>query len=523
MTTHPLVYLRRREAVNTVRGAVSSPRRMGALLLFGLLMVVFVGEPILLAVNGTRTPRFLRTEDVLNSARLVLAGWFVLHSLQWVRAGLSDRVLLLPQAHYDWLFPAPVSRRALVLNHLLGSYLPFVWGSPMMALPIVAAAGVWFPEFQPALFAVTILTFLLFDLAAFNLTTLVAVYARGGGTGRRSGAILLRGWLLLALAVVVGVAIWRAAGASSFGDTLSWLPAVLLIPFFGLADLGLAPLGGLPAWGLAVLVALALAAGGSLWLLLDRFAEATEPGRDAAASSGSGSVSDGWTRGLSSLQGERAMVWKTLLALRRGGGRVLLVVGIGVVGLTAAALGPPMLVLAAAPLAFLLYYGLLAESLFGIFASDLERGELLRSLPLRPARVLAISLSLLIAVGVGAGWLALLAGWLTFAPQARPWLLLAAAELPLLVPLLFLVRGLFTTLFPPQREAETLDMIYAAAVELAVLGLSLFVLVLPLAALMVAIFLRASPPLAWAASAATALPLLAALWWALLRAYRSRG
>src|SRR5581483_3460193 len=84
------------------------------------------------------------------------------------------------------------------------------------------------------------------------------------------------------------------------------------------------------------------------------------------------------------------LVWKTLLALRRSAGRLLLVVGLGVAGLTATAvLGSPRLLALVAPAAFLLYYSLLAETLFAVFVADLERPDLLRPLPLRPWRALA--------------------------------------------------------------------------------------------------------------------------------------
>src|SRR5205814_10327956 len=99
---------------------------------------------------------------------------------------------------------------------------------------------------------------------------------------------------------------------------------------------------------------------------------------------------------------------------------------------------------------FLLYYGLLAETLFAVFVADLERSDLLRPLPLRPARALLASLGVLIAAGVAAGWLPLLASWLVYGGEARGWLLVAAAELPLVVPLVFLGRGALITLFPPQ-------------------------------------------------------------------------
>jgi putative ABC exporter len=362
---------------------------------------------------------------------LVGLGLFVMMVLGWLFPGKSG-LLEFTESEVQFLFPAPVTRRSLIIHRLLRSQLGLLFAAIVPALV--------FPSGSPASrakFAVSMWIILVTMRVHFTGITLAraSLLLRGaGGTDARR-----RQWIVPAVmagaVAVVATTIVRAfvlRPATDVGDFLnrfgevvtSGAPRVILWPFVALTR----PL--FTAWPGPFLSALALAIGvlalNVVWVLrsddaLQEITAQIEAKRDTPKVRGRAAPragAAGWTLSLHG-RPELLFMWKSAMEMLRGVNAVSLLryggaaVGISV-SLTSALLSATHSRGSAAA------FGLLAVAIAGFAAllgpqiarndlrEDLLHLELLKTWPVRASALIRGEMLGPAAMLTGCAWLALL-------------------------------------------------------------------------------------------------------------------
>ena len=216
-----LLYLLRKQTIGTLR---QIRRRFagikGALMAIGIVVVLcFMLVPLLFSSGGSRERAELTAE---------IRTWGSLGLLVFlVATGMTARTLYFKPAEVDFLFPAPISRRQLVLYNTLGRLRVVFLSALWCSLFLVSRAQHWFAGFCGILLSLALMQLTVQCLGLFFSAVSEAL-------GKKLRRLLLLG---IAALVVGGLMLAReqvAAGgsflevASAFVDSpavraLSWV------------------------------------------------------------------------------------------------------------------------------------------------------------------------------------------------------------------------------------------------------------------------------------------------------------
>jgi len=257
---------------------------------------------------------------------LVGIALLVIMALAWLFPGDSGLLAFTP-SETDFLFPAPVSRRALLVHRLLRSQLGLLFAAivPAFLFPSGSAAS-------RVKFAVSMwLIFLTMRVHFTGITLARASLALGQGKRRQWGALAV---MLAAVAVVGGAVIRACAGLRSAADIpdaverlgaigVSGIASWILWPFTALARPLFAESAG--AYGVAITGALVVFAVNLVWVLRsdEAFQDAVS---DAEARRAEKKLRDrpvvrarsvGWQLALSG-RPESMFAWKNAMQMLRG-------------------------------------------------------------------------------------------------------------------------------------------------------------------------------------------------------------
>jgi hypothetical protein len=234
---------------NALRSSLTDPRRLVPLLGVVIVFAMQIVNGLVLAAFRPPMPsafaRFL-TEHV----DLIGGGVFLLLLLMIVGLidyGLSEGFLAFTLADVDYLFPAPIPRRAVLAYRLAGvTLVSFYRGSFLFAMIW------WYGLTQVALYrggpgaALVSVAALFFCLGGY--TNLALVMKLVFGFGRLA---LLRRWLTVLLVLGIAAlafAAWRYGVATVLKLAQHWVPAALFYPCRLASDAVVAPLTGHMGW-----------------------------------------------------------------------------------------------------------------------------------------------------------------------------------------------------------------------------------------------------------------------------------
>ena len=277
------------------------------------------------------------------TARLGALG-IALMAAKWWITGADDRALAFSPAEIHLLFPAPVTRRMLVLTKLIRAQI-IVFVNTIVWSVILRGEGMHLTAWRRAMGLWILFSALHLHRLAAALTT--ASVARHGAFGRRRQVVPIA--VVAIAAGALGWSIYRAGPALGrawpfgigavfqvLGRQLETVPArYVLAPFRALLAPALAP--DLATWARAIGPALGLLAFHLIWVLRTDLAfeeAALEASERRAVRRGRGPTAEGArsTGDLTTAQARRrsaalspagipavAIVWKNLLSARRSG------------------------------------------------------------------------------------------------------------------------------------------------------------------------------------------------------------
>ncbi len=421
-------------------------------------------------------------------------------------SALGEGGLFFTQSDVDFLFPAPLSRRAVLLFKMLGRYfgllLPAMYIPFIVGGPIAREAGVSGFGFLPG-----ILGAWLFLIAVTNTAQAVLlnrVDKTDGVTDDENPAVQQRkrlqkilGWSLLAFIAIGAYALYDGLVSEGPSDVLG--EAVRLLNGRAV-DLLLFPVGwasdlfraAFHAWTIADtgrVVGLFALTAASFALLFSRDRDFYEGALEISArrlkavqavqKGDAGSILSQMAqegkfnkgREVRAIgTGARAILWKDLIAVTRtplkSWGTLLLVASIPAIlsqvvgrGFTSGGTGgiagpngsPSMATNGFGVLMWLFIFTLNMSSLFLLSLRDmLRRADISKALPIPPARLLLAELALSIAQLTILGWFSL--GLMTAFSGAGPTTLIAFVVLPSLAALILFVQTSFVLLYPNQND-----------------------------------------------------------------------
>src|SRR5690606_34357096 len=202
---------------------LKSPRALAALALAGLWAFSLFASPG--PGESGRPADFLATETMF---RLVVLGTFAGAAFYWL-VGSERRALTFTPAEVDFLFPAPLTRRQLVLYKLLRAQATIFVNVVIWTLLLRRgdAAGVDL-VFRPLSIWVLLATLHLHRLGA-TLVRLGAIGHERLGLRRMALPLTLFG---VAAGAVVGSLLftWPQGGITSFADAGTWIRAATSSP-----------------------------------------------------------------------------------------------------------------------------------------------------------------------------------------------------------------------------------------------------------------------------------------------------
>jgi len=438
--------------VRKIFGGLGRPRN---LLMFVVGVAFFGGYLALLALpyGGSRSDPSL--------ARLygppIMLGLFLLSLF----VSLRNPGIYFQPAEIELLFPAPVSRRALLVYKLVSETAPIVLLSVFFGLFMRRVTGGY------AAAAVGTLLFFLFNHLCLRAVALLGACVSERFRGRAFATALAA--VLAAVAAAVAVLYLRARDPSELADTArailrsdAWRAA--LAPFSILAEVFAAETAlGLLAWSAAGAAITALA--GWLVIRLDvDYREASiatsrrvqaqldrvRRSSPFAVAPAEGARARGTLPMFPRWGGAGVLLWRQAVALRRGAGRLLRLLAIVAVGAAVAILASGRerdagLVLIGVFGGLFTVFGVL---LFRFdFRGDVEAMEALRALPVAPLRM-AIGQLLLPAIAVAALQWAMCAAALGLKPEAWRWIAGAAFVVPLASGLAIALENLLFLYYP---------------------------------------------------------------------------
>jgi hypothetical protein len=392
-----------------------------------------------LARRGTASAEAVTSALIASGPALAGLGFLALSIVAWVLP-FDSGLIEFSEAETDFLFPAPVSRRQLLIHRLLRSQLGIIFGAVVVSFASLNLNG-WMR------LRISIGTWLVFLTMKVYFT--VVTLSRGRFRSKRAVERALA-WMplaaLAAAAIVIGVALRQAFGANPvehLSDAIERIGAVSLTgasrialwpfetlarPLFATTASGFARAAGPALMVLGVLVA---------WMLRsdERFQEAAAlaaaqraeriQARRAAVIR---ARSTGLSLGLAG-RAESAFFWKNgVQTLRLAGPSLVRVVAVTILAVmtgTSAAVnrlhlrGSAAAVFAVASL-IALFSAILAPQIIRTdLRSDLRHLDLLKTWPVRAATVIRGEMAWPGTMLTVLGSLAVVCAWL-FAPSAFP-------------------------------------------------------------------------------------------------------
>ena len=448
------------------------------------------------------------------AAGMSLAGLaaFVLALLAWLlpmRSGLLE----FSQAETAFLFPAPVSRRQLLLHRIVRSQVGSLFAAIVMAIVLAPASGFERFRFAVAMWALFVTARIYF--AAVTLTR--ARFSSPVAAVRRVAWVPVA--MLLAALVTVGGAVVRqlmsapATGALDFAvrmarATSTGLPSVVLWPFK--AIVGPPFETTLTSFAVSMAGSLAVLAAVTAWMLMSdatfdiaagEAVELDQRTRERTRTSGPRARNVGWTLGLTGRL-ELAFVWKnamqTIRAINMGALRFIAPASAALIGVSAAAMAASRLRGPAAFVSFVAAASSGAAVLFGPqwmphdLRGDFEHLDLLKTWPVRAGDLIRGEMAWPALVVSGCAWLGILCAGL-FSGTALPdvpfvdrsaFALSAALVAPALVAAQYTIHNAIALFFPawvPSGTQRTrgIDAMGQRLIMLAAIIIALVIFALP--------------------------------------------
>ena len=442
---------------------------------------------------------------------------FAMAALVWLLPAKSS-LLEFSRAEAAFLFPAPLSRRQLLLHKILRSQLGSLIASVVVVVFVAPASAVGRLEFAVSMWAFFVSARLYFAAVALTRARLSSKYA--GGTGARAGGAA---WLPVAIAalaalVVVGAVVRQFAmqPAASLSDltvrlartAATGLPSVVLWPFAAVVRPLAAP--DLEAFLVALAGSLTVLAVTTLWLLAGADAFDLEAGELAghdtddtrrARREAPRARAVGWTLPMTG-RAEGVFVWKNAMQMFRASDAGLLRV---VVPVTAAIVGLSFGVMAANRLrgaAGIVTGFSLAVSAFGVLfgpqimrldlRGDLQHLDVLKTWPVGSASVIRGEILWPASVVIATVWIGVACAAL-FAGTAFPrlpadwhWALAISGIVaaPALVAPQYIVHNAVTIFFPAwvptgRQQPRGVDAMGQRLIMMAGVVVSLLLFALP--------------------------------------------
>ncbi len=268
-------------ARNWLRRTASSPGRLIPLLLMapaamlvGLSAVAVLFVPSLGPESEAGPMRLLTAyrDDIRAGVLVVL----VLIGLAVVSKALEGDLLAFQQGDVDFLFPAPVSRKALLLVRLLSDYTVHASVALPLTLYLVLPVRIAIPGHAGPLWALQVcFGSLALFVALTNIGRLAQAVVSSRVEGLRWARFVRAGALILAAGLCAALIADQLRGADPLATPVALLSsrvaALAFAPCALVADLYVAPLGGVssPGQGFGALL-LAAVASGALLLLWGR-------------------------------------------------------------------------------------------------------------------------------------------------------------------------------------------------------------------------------------------------------------
>ena len=446
---------------------------------------------------------------IASGPALVSIGFLILATIAWVFP-FDSGLLEFSDAETNLLFPAPVTRRQLLLHRLMRSQGGILFGSIIVA--IASPVGGWMR------FRLSIATWLLFVTMRVYFTA-VTLSRNAGRTGAaRTVAWLPFGVFIAATAVVMTALVraWRAMPVRNLPDALQrvgdvalhGVSSVLLWPFLALARPLFAPT--LASFAFDLVAAVAVLAITIAWMLrrdeaFQESATAASARRAEKAQARRGASVRARATGLSlSLTGrpEPAFFWKNGVQTLRLAGISAIRIGIAVLGVCGAAVSVAVNTFhlrgaaaagCAVAMAVAAFTAILGPQIVRTdLRSDLVHLELLKTWPVRAGAVIRGEMAWPALMLTAIGWMAIaLAAALS--PAAFPRITPAtrmtiAASMALLMPAFvfvqYLVQNAAALAFPawvPQgsQRPRGVDAIGQRLIMLTGVLLSAAVLMIP--------------------------------------------
>ncbi len=393
-----LVYLLRKKPVGWTRlvsRRFTGAKRVSVLLGIGTLLALLVGPQILI-MSQMKAEQFAASAE---SLRLWGPPALLLFALMGVSSGTGG--LYFRQSEIDFLFPAPIGRRELLLYHVLGRLLTGLLSSLWLTVFVLRWATHWYWGILGVLFASWFLQ-LTSELGTLLLSTVSVRFTRWVKRGAWLGvAILLGGGMIVARQQMAGSTLLEAAHrvASSTPVVVVSAPARVFIEAFAsdtagqFAGWGVAGLGVLLLlFGLIVRFDVAYTEGAirASRLVQERLRRMRSGGSAlAAAAPGSARFSVPtlpwlggagpliWRQCIEALRSVRAIVFTGVMTI----GFPILFVGMQSDGDGAVSLRSAGFIMVLAMSVFM------TQNLALDFRRDVDRMALLKSLPLPPAAV----------------------------------------------------------------------------------------------------------------------------------------
>ena len=267
----PLLYLEIRQFLNSIKNTLRSPKRLIPALIIAAVAFSWVMQSVFF-ISGAG-PMNHHAVPGINAAllptELIRAGVFLMLSfgaLIILFHAFSTGSLIFSIAHIDFLFPTPISRRAVLLVKLLKDYLKYAFWVAFFVVftgvPLLLAINVRL--FPGGLFSIAALT--AYVLFVVNIAHAVNIIFTFGFERLKQAGWAIKAVLAVALvsAVVLGIRQYVISGdcyLSVLWAVNSPLIKTVFAPADWCAGLVLAPLEGVTAldkihlfflWGLAV-------------------------------------------------------------------------------------------------------------------------------------------------------------------------------------------------------------------------------------------------------------------------------
>ena len=280
-----LLYLELRQFINSLKNVLRSPRRLIPALIIAAWLVSTILGNLLILSGAAEGPRGGGLAQSAVPVAEIEAGIFLLLSLGMmltVYQAFTTGFLVFSIAHIDFMFPAPISRRGVLLVKLVKDYLKYgFWVALFFVLlgaPAFAAVDV--SVLPTGLIGIAGLTALL--LMVVNVANTVNLVFTFGFERLKQAGLAVKVVLTGAVASMIGLGVYQYLLTGDSYASILWavdspLVNVVFAPARWCAGLVMVPLKGVTDEDLVRLLALWALAIGSFALLMSRRENIYEP------------------------------------------------------------------------------------------------------------------------------------------------------------------------------------------------------------------------------------------------------